>query len=126
MMLHVMKDLTIHVPQNDTVEVKFWAGNPRNNLMVTHHQYYSLLSYCSLHQYCSLQLYVYVNMTDCIFSVYCYCFQTEKTFLTVEKKSASGMWSVVCTDACWETRSGSRSLLTLILLNFLSHSFVIF
>jgi neutral ceramidase len=30
--------------------------------------------------------------------------RTDGTYLTVERLSAAGNWTVVCTDSCWETR----------------------
>ena len=39
---------------------------------------------------------------DCLGLCYNY-FQTESTFLTVERK-VSGKWVEVCNDACWETQ----------------------
>ena len=65
--------------------VSFWAGNPRNDLMV-----------------------MFINCITCVYhSLY---IQTGKTFLTVECKTNDSDWEILYTDASWETKYNTNSV----------------
>ena len=66
------------------MKVEFWAGNPRNNLMV--------------------KSIIMQELQNELTEVLPYFLKTNETYLTVELMDSNGNWKVLYTDASWETK----------------------